>query len=287
MSAAALSQFKLSHYVSENPINASNSHYYKEKLWIVAEAATVVAFIGIASGAVVFTGLYAASYVPVALIGSLCGVQFAMPLYLKIHKCREDHGKLERIESGVSEEFQKLGEMSPDEYRNSFLLRGINAGNIENFNQLPNGYEDLKPILARSIYWKNQRPLLIKESDRLYELGQKENDHRVRNEYRKAAFDLIDEAFRTKIREAFMRALLQKPHHKGEIADICDFVILPFEDRCKAMLFKDSECDLGIIFNARFNGTTPGLPNLKDIGREELSRMEPVDLKDTFLACMK
>lgn len=277
MPVASLSPPVLSHYVSENPESAYFAHAYKEKLWLVAEVVTVVAFTGAATGAVVFTGLYAAAYVPVAIVGSLCGIQLSMPLYLKVHNIKDAHKQLARVQKGVAEEFKKLNALSPENYRKCFSLRGLNSGNIEGFDKLKNGYEDLKPILARCLYWKNQKPLLLDEVEKLICIATRERDPRIRYEYRKCAYEFRDEAKRSTIREAFMHAILRKPHYQGELSNICDFYELSFDERVRGERFGDPETNLGIIFKA---------PGKNQITRDQLSNMHAVDLKSRFLEVM-
>ncbi len=266
--------------VDELEPDMASAHETNATLWDIAAKATLVAFVILAVGAFVATGIFAPIYLPVVAVVAFCLLQPAFQLYQKFASYSLETEKRAEQLREITLEHNAL----PDNAR----LIGMKLAEMQiAWNTLPgmrqiDDVNQLKPLIARHEYWSKQQGRFEAEANRLITATNElqtaaaaapaaptDSDAPSLRERvltnRENAFNAQESALISKVNTAFIHAVIQRPQFAGALNDIADFDETSFTVRALSRHFNDPAADHFVLFKNR---------NLQPILRSELSNPE-------------
>ncbi len=207
----------------------------KSTLWKVAAVTTLVAFTALMVGALVASALYAPIFFP--MVGVCCilplgQVQKVYRLFVKW----SDEASERAVQLGaINGHYQELSGSTPSQLQQLVGQKGIN--NITGMQHNDPNLTTLKPLIARHLFWEGHVEELTKkmqekldEASKLSSEGYTENKDEI-YELRSEALEIEKQVLESKAKNAFINAVIRRPHYMGNLEDLGTFSPLSGQER--------------------------------------------------------
>ncbi len=207
-------------------------------LFLVLAGVAAVAFIALAVGAFVVTGIVAFSYTPLVGLGALfC----AMPVaegFKNLLKWSENSGKEANKYRAIQHHYGELSNRTSLETQVDLMNRGIAWFQIPGIQIAhPENLASLNPILAQAKYLDDKiqehlqtKDTLTADARDLASADFAKNRQKI-YDLRNSALTEEDRAMETKIQAGFVNAVLRKSDYNGTLEDIASLTHIGFQER--------------------------------------------------------
>lgn len=249
------------------------SYNQKATLWKVAAVASVVLFTVIAVG-----GFAASAYllpVTIPLVGLCAYVMMAqaMKVYSMFEKWSDTATERATQLSAINKHYEDMSSSTPQALQEILRSKGIH--NVVGMQQNDPNLTTLNPLIARHLFWEQHTAdqLKIKE-DKIEEARKLSEKDFVENrdtiyELNSEALEFEMQALESKVKNAFINAVLRRPHYAGTLEDLGTFSQLTGQERAMAMQAKAPHANEFFTFK---NKAMP-LITYNDVKRESVAEL--------------
>jgi hypothetical protein len=255
----------------------------KSTLWQVASIATLVAFTVLAVGGLALCAAYAPLYIPLVAITSAFLLKYAKQGAKTLESWSEQaRGRAEQLKE-ISKHYQALSSASRQLVQQALLEKGVAWYTIPGMALNPAGVDTLKPLIARHTFWENRVKKLEEEkSGKLTEATKLAAKNYEANkdtiyELRSEALEVEKIALESKVKNAFINAVIRRPDFKGTLEDMGTFS--PMSGQERAIANGTSPASATEFFTFK-DGRTP------TIAIDEVRRMGITDLAMRLISGM-
>jgi hypothetical protein len=236
-------------------------HSRKSTLWKVAAVGTFVAFSILMVSAFMVSGFY----LPIAL--PMIGISALVLL-----KPAKDLSDLFMSWSGAAKQratqlhtihkhYQALNGFTPQQLQGILASKGIH--NVTGMQASDPQLTTLKPLIARHIFWEEQIANLneikaekLKEAEKLSENNFVEHRERIYN-LQSEALECEKQALESKVKTAFLNAVLRHPHFIGSLETIGTFSPASGQERAIAMQSNPADREKEVLFTFKNTSVKP------------------------------
>lgn len=201
----------------------------KSTLWQVASVATLVAYTALAMTGLGLAAMYAPIYIPVLAVGSLFllgPTQKGANVFEKW--ADEANARAEQIKE-ISQNCQAMSSATPQDLQQTLQQKGIPWFTIPGMVLNPANIDTLKPLIAHHAFWEKKIEKI--ETDKTSKLTQAtklatenyEKNKEEINELREDVLNLEKNALESKIKNAFINAVIRRPDFKGALENLGTF----------------------------------------------------------------
>ena len=248
----------------------------KSTLYQVASVATLVAYTILAVGGLALSIFYAPIFVPVVAITSAFLLKFVQNGASILEGLSgQARARADQIKQ-ISEHFQTLSSSSTQQIQQTLQEKGVQWSTIPGMTQDPSNLKTLNPLLARHLFWEKQIEKLegqkkskLSEASRLVAESEEKNQAEIYN-LRSAALIIEKNLLESKIKNAFVNAVLRQPTFKGSLENVGTFSPLSGQERAVGNAASSGSATKFFTFK---NNTTPTLTfdEVKSLGISELA----------------
>jgi hypothetical protein len=210
------------------PSNLS-SLQQKATLWQVASVATLVAYTALAVTGLGLATMYAPIYIPILAVASLFllgPTQKGANIFEKW--AAEANARAEQIKE-VSQNCQTMSSATTRELQLNLQQKGIHWFTIPGMVLNPSNIDTLKPLIARHAFWEKwiekieaDKTSKLAEATKLATENYEKNKEEI-NQLREKALNLENNALQSKIKNAFINAVIRRPDFKGALENVGTF----------------------------------------------------------------
>lgn len=210
-------------------------HAKESTLYRVAAIATVVAFSVIVGAAVVVTIIYAPLFIPLCLIYSVPALMVAKRVHHYFdHRSELASDRANQL-AGIKKNFEEIEDFAPEQIQQLLQQKKINY--IFRMRHNDPSFVTLKPLIARHTFWENHVAGLEAQkqdfSSRANELESKNStrDKEKITALRNAALEVEKDALESKVKNAFINAVIRRFAFTGTLQDLGTFSLLSSAER--------------------------------------------------------
>ncbi len=215
------------------------SYSRKSTLWKVAAVATLVAFTALMVGVLVASALYAPVFFPMIGVCCILPLGQVQKVYRLFEKWSDEASERAVQLGAINKHYQELSGSTPSQLQQLLQQKGINHVTGMQHND-PN-LTSLKPLIARHLFWEGHVEELNKKMQEKLELASKlynkdytENKDEI-YELRSEALEIEKQVLESKAKNAFINAVIRRPHYTGNLEDLGTFSPLSGQERAIGM----------------------------------------------------
>ncbi len=251
----------------------------------IAAVGTIVAFIALAIGAFILTGIFLSPiYLPLAGISSLLLAPTVLSYYNKFHQESEFAKKQAAKHTEIQRHYQDLTAKTSVQIQEILLQKGINWLQIPGMTQAnPQKLDEIKPLIARHLYWEGQIQASEKQKQdqqtKLRDLRAGNFEENRGNIYKTSQEILESERSiaDAKLICGFINAVLRKPSFVGGMSDVGTMSTLSTGERLVAGALGDASANQLFAFNNRA---------IQPLTQDDVTRMNVAQLGQRIVAAM-
>ncbi len=233
-------------------------HAKESTMYRVAAIATEVAFfIVIVGTALAVTIIHAPLFIPLCLICSAATFMVAKKVHHYFDQRSEFASDRANQLALTKKYFSEIEDFSPEQIQQLLLQKKIDY--IFRMQQNDPSLGTLKPLIARHIFWENHVAALLAQKqdylNRAIELESKDangNQDKI-IELRNAALEVEKDALESKVKNAFINAVIRRFAFTGNLHDLGTFS--EFSGIERANQLKKNSPDANVLFTFK-NGTS-------------------------------
>jgi hypothetical protein len=206
----------------------------KSTLWKVAAVGNFVLFAVAMAGVSIITGFYLPIAIPLVAIGAIVLLEPAKKAYALFMSWSMTAAERAAQLRAIHEHYQALDNATPEQLQSILESKGIDHVTGIKVN-------DLKPLIARHLFWENQIENLneagakkLKEAKKLSESDFAENRERIYT-LQSEALEHEKQALESKVKNAFINAVLRRPDFVGTLEEMGTFSFLSGQERAIGM----------------------------------------------------
>lgn len=201
----------------------------KSTLWQVASVATLVAYTALAVTGLGLAAMYAPIYIPVLAVASL----FLLGPTQKGANVFEEwadqtKARAEQIKE-ISQNFQAMSSATTRDLQQTLQQKGIHWFIVPGMVLNPANIDTLKPLIARHAFWEKRiekietnKTSKLTEATKLATENYEKNKEEI-SRLRVDALNLGKNALESKIKNAFINAVIRRPDFKGALENVGTF----------------------------------------------------------------
>ena len=203
-----------------------SSAQWKSSLWRVAAVATYVAFAALTIGGIALAMATSAMvYIPVITVSALFLLKFVQKGHDQLEKWSDEAlARAEQLKK-ISHHHQELASVTSEQLQQLLQQKGIPLSSIPN----PDEIAKLKPLVARHTFWEGHvQELEKKKQEKIDEAAKLSSRDYTENadeiyDLHCEALEIEKRALESKVKNAFINAVIQRPDHIGSLDDLGSF----------------------------------------------------------------
>jgi hypothetical protein len=236
-------------------------HSRKSTLWKVAAAGTFVAFSILMISAFMVSGFYLPIALPLIGISALVLFKPAKDVYDLFMSCSIAAKQRAKQLHTIHKHYEALNGFTPQQLQGILASKGIH--NVTGMQASDPQLTTLKPLIARHLFWEEQivnlnelKAKKLTEAKKLSESNFVENRERIYN-LQSEALECENQALTSKVKTAFLNAVLRHPHFIGSLETIGTFSPASGQERAIAMQSNPADRGTEVLFTFKNTSVQP------------------------------